>query len=258
MTFTHKFLCTTLFAIAALTGCGGGGGSSSPVAAATTAPLIAGAIVNLQDSAGGQVYFAFVGVGTLSTTTLTPITTAVVKINGVPLVLDATVVGEEGYVAVVAPDAAGAFNLSVTANGTVYTASDSAVTATFPVVSVPSPFRANLANTVTWTAPSGAPANMGYQFDITAVSKDVRVPAAGSLTPGMPLPVSNNSVPVLFSSNPLTTTSVTVPASTLVANTIYEPTLVAVWPTLVPIANAATGSVLIKSTVVNAASFKAQ
>jgi hypothetical protein len=86
-----------------------------------------------------------------------PITNATVTINGVALALSQnnTIYTSSSVV----PDGSGNFTLSVTANGTTYTTTQSAFT-TPPVVTVPA-FSASIPNTITWTAPAGAPSNPG-------------------------------------------------------------------------------------------------
>jgi hypothetical protein len=262
-----RTLFAVVFAATALFGCSGGSSSppttttptTPPPTLSSTAPFIAGAIINQQDSAGGQVYFAMISVASGSLNTLTPVSTADVKINNVALSLDPSDPTSGDYFAVIAPDAAGNFNLTVTVSGTTYTATDSAITGTFPVLSLPNPFTASAANAITWTAPSGAPANMGYQLEISSLSGSIRVPVAGTLTPGMPLPTStSSSVSVPFDSGTLTAPSATIPAATLVAGTSYEPDLTIVWPSLVSITNAASGSVLVKASIVHAPIFTAR
>lgn len=149
--FAKGMLCAALGVIA-LTGCGGGGSA----AAGTTGVFIGAGV--------------FMGMGGSNVEVRndsnagTPISTATVTINSMPLTYDPAL---GAYMAngTIAPDNAGNFNLSVTANGTTYTATKSAFIS-LPALTLPTPFTAAAANTASWTAPGGATGNMFYKLNI--------------------------------------------------------------------------------------------
>jgi hypothetical protein len=152
-----KLLVIGTLGSALLLGCGGGGGGG----AASNNPAFIVAGVTLY-AAPISSYVAVVIVETDSTNRI-PITTATVTVNGVALALaqNNTIYTSNA----VLPDGSGNFNLTVTANGTTYTATESAFTSP-PVVTVPA-FTASAVNTITWTAPGGAPApGNGMFYDL--------------------------------------------------------------------------------------------
>ncbi|MDD5030653.1 MAG: hypothetical protein PHH58_14340, partial [Rhodoferax sp.] len=208
-------------------------------------PYIGASIMNLPDTAGNQLYFAQVNVGTdvtsiLSTST---ITNASISVNAVNVPYSS--VGGS-YMAVVAPDTAGKFTVTITLDGHTYSITAPAITS-FPTVTMPSPFAADVANTISWTAPPGAVGSLAYGFEISSsVPGSVTIPVAGSVSPGMSLTSFEDVTTrqILFSQT-TAATSVTVPANTLKAGTSYEPHLIVAWPSLIyPIADANTGSKL--------------
>ena len=135
-----------------LLGCGGGGGGS----ASNNGVYIAGWVTLYPAPTS-----SYVPVVIVQTESAVPITIATVTINGVALPLNTN--NSYSTVNAVVPDGSGNFNLTVTVNGTTYTATEKAFT-TLPVVTVP-PFTATAVNTISWTAPAGAPppgSNMFY------------------------------------------------------------------------------------------------
>lgn len=175
---------------ALLTGCLGGGGGGGTAAVTTGVFISAG--VTMSSTGSGAV----ANVNNNSHTG-TSISNATVTINSMPLTYDAAL---KIYRGTVAPDNAGNFNLSVTANGTTYTATESAFTS-FPAPTLPAPFNTAAANTVSWTPPGGATGNVFYNFVIYGTS-------------GTPLPT-------VYNPGSVTATSITIPANTTSAGTSY-------------------------------------
>jgi hypothetical protein len=120
---------------------------------------------------------------------------------------------------IVGPDAAGKFNLSVTANGATYTATENAFTSA-PLITVPVPFNAAAANYISWTAPGGATSAVSYLFDMG---------------------LDNGTLTSVYASQLTTAVNVYVPANTTIAGTNYIASLRAV-QFGAPITNAAPGS----------------
>lgn len=203
-----------LIAVLSLMGCGGGGGGGTPAAGggSGTGTFIAGTVQTNQ--AGATVsYYATIAVKNNTWLGL-PITNATVSVNGTNLLLEPIM---KVYVGAVTPDAAGKFNLSVAASGVTYTATDAAITSV-PVVTTPNPFVASAANTVSWTAPTGAPASMKYAYTLTNTSNGAQAFTQSNLS-----------------------NSVTIPANTTAAGTTYSVQLLGGWAG-VAIANAVAGS----------------
>lgn len=192
----HLFIVAILTSL--LVACGGSGGGAPPSSGGTTGGVfIAGNVIASAPALGAVNYNAAITVKNTNALGL-PITNATVTINGTALTLEPLM---KIYMGAVTPDGAGKFNLSVTANGTSYTASDAAIT-TLPVVTIPAPFIASAANTVSWTTPTGAPASMKYDFSLRNVT-------------GV----------VVFNSTKIAANSVIVPAATTLASSLYYPQL---------------------------------
>ncbi len=147
----------------------------------------------------------------------TSVTDAIVTVNGVTLPYDAATQSYAG--SLVGPDAAGKFNLSVTANGATYNATENAFSSA-PLVTVPVPFTAAAVNSISWTAPGGGTSAVSYLFEMgldNGTSTSVYAPAL------------------------ITTTGTYIPANTTIAGTNYIASLAAV-QFGASIANAAPGS----------------
>lgn len=131
-------------------GCGGGGGATSG----------SQVYINGEVLLSGAAYTPIVMV-TNSDSSGSPYAGAAVSINGSSLTYNSAYSGYGGPSTAVTPDSNGKFNLTVTLNGSTYTASAAAFT-TAPSVTFPSPFTAASANTVAWTAPTGATGAINY------------------------------------------------------------------------------------------------
>jgi hypothetical protein len=145
------------------------------------------------------------------------VTDAIVTVNGITLPYDPATQSYAG--SIVGPDAAGKFNLSVTANGATYTATENAFTSA-PLVTVPVPFTAAAANHISWTAPGGATSTVSYLFEIG---------------------LDNGTLTSVYASTLTTVVGAYVPANTTIAGTNYIASLSAV-QFGASIANAAPGS----------------
>ena len=208
-------------------GSGSAGGSTPPPSGGTTGGVfIAGNVITNAPALGGVNYNAAITVKNTNSIGL-PITNATVTVNGTALVLEPLM---KVYMGAVTPDSAGKFNLSVTANGTSYTASDAAITA-LPVVTIPAPFVASAANTVSWTTPTGAPASMKYDFSLRNVM-------------GV----------VVFNRPNIAANSFTIPAATTLASSFYSPQLLGAGAGAT-ISNAVTGSSFASAISMSPASF---
>ncbi len=205
-----------------LAGCGGGWcigrlggpGCSSPN---PTPPVGGTTIVGTMVLSSPSTYTPIVIVNVSAV----PVTNAVVTVNGQMLAYNSLTQQYEGSgAAAVTPDAAGKFNLSVTANGSTYTASANALTSV-PVITVPAPFNAALDNTISWTSPGGM-TGTGMLY----------IPAIK--------PNSAGASPV-YSPASTVATNAFIPANTTVAGTGYIMTLSA-YQAGMQIANAAPGS----------------
>lgn len=143
----HLFAVMSLVAILlGMNGCVTSGGSYSVPAVAPGGTTILGTMVLSSPS-------TYTPVVTVSIDGV-PISNAVVTMNGQTLAYNSVTQQYGGSGAAVTPDAAGKFNLSVTANGSTYTASASALTSV-PVITVPATFMAAADNTISWTPPGG-------------------------------------------------------------------------------------------------------
>lgn len=201
-----KGVLLAMLAAMSLTGCGGGGSNNQQ----------GGVFIMAGVDMTPTTYTARVFVYT-DNLSGAPITDATVTVNSLPLTYDTVL---KYYKGAVLPDVAGKFNLSVVAKGATYIATQNAFTS-IPVLTVPGPFTAAAANTITWTAPGGAPApssTMFYNLEIVDTAF-IKVYVPGSVA----------------------ATSVTVPANTTHAGTNYIVTLYGTHQ-LYPIANAASGS----------------
>ncbi|HUV99288.1 MAG TPA: hypothetical protein VMV88_03955, partial [Gallionella sp.] len=186
-----------------LAGCGGGGGGpaatvggvyiSAGMSPSTAPGIYSGVVVLFVDSPSGAA-----------------IANATVTINGVPLTYNSGInyYGNNS----ITPDGAGNFTLTVTANGSTYTATQSTLSWT-PTIT----FATVAPNTISWTTPSGV-SGMNYYVQID-----------GSTTPNV------------YSTPPASATGITVPSGILTAGKSYTATVTAirVGP---QIANTATGS----------------
>jgi hypothetical protein len=145
------------------------------------------------------------------------VTDAIVAVNGVALPYDPATQVYAG--SIVGPDAAGKFNLSVTANGATYIATENALTSA-PLVTLPVPFTAAAANHISWTAPGGATSTVSYLFEIG---------------------LDNGTFTSVYAPALTTAVDAYVPANTTIAGTNYIASLSAV-QFGASIANAAPGS----------------
>jgi hypothetical protein len=205
-------LFNTVSVIAILLGLNGCGGGASVATASNQSggTYIAGMVSLFSSKYTPQVRVTHTDFGGAT------ITDAVVTVNGQALVYNSITGWYEGTAA--SPDAAGKFNLSVTVNGSSYTASTNAFTSV-PVVTFPSTFNAASANTISWTPPGGAVGTMYYSPEI--------------------FPYSAGSTSVYSGST--NSTSVIIPAGTTTAGVTYGMVLGSSQVGVL-IANAASGS----------------
>lgn len=152
-----------------LVGCGGSSGASS----ASRSNVYVSGIVNrgLWPTAASGFQEQQMASVTVATTNLNgpAIASANVAINDTTLIYNAQIKRFEGTVV---SDLAGKFVLTVKANGETHTAIAAAMTSG-PVVSVPSPFYATQANTISWVAPGGVVAGatpINYYIDVYNIS----------------------------------------------------------------------------------------
>lgn len=129
----------------------------------------------------------------------TPITTATVKINDTTLIYDSNKVQYVGNVVIAK---GGAVNLSVTVNGTTYTASGTQYT-TYPTLTSDATLSASKDNTVSWS-PGGPTSGASYVFGVMDSNGNFKYP----------IPIGNNGSPaaIVTGSN-----SVIIPANSLTA-----------------------------------------
>ena len=134
-----------------LAGCGGGGGNT----AVNSSNVYISGTVNegMWPISGGGTQLQYMASLVVATSSFNgpAISNASVNINGTQIAYDATLNRFQG---VVVPDAAGKFVLTVVANGETHTATAIAMT-TRPVITVPNPFNAAQANTISWSAVGG-------------------------------------------------------------------------------------------------------
>ena len=170
-----------------LAGCGDAGNTD------ITSGVYIGASVSLSPT---LVYSGGVIVSTDGTGS-TPFTNATVTMNGAILTYDPTY---KYYTnSSVVPDPSGNVKLVVTLNGTTYTTTATVYTAP-PVLTVQNPFTAANPNSISWSAPAGAPVNnMSYSFMLAD---------------------QTTSAPV-YTPNPVTALNIIIPAGTTKQNQAY-------------------------------------
>lgn len=210
-------LCSLLVA------CGGGGSGSSAATTSGSNVYISGTVnKGLWPVAGGGTQLQNMATVVVATSTFngTAISNASVSINGTQLVYSATYNSFRG---VVVPDAAGKFVLTVVANGETHTATAVAITS-LPVITVPNPFPAAQANSISWTAAGGVVAGL------TPVSYYIEV-----------VDYNNTGANRLAYSTSTANLSTTVPANATTATTPYYASVYASYISTM-IATAASGS----------------
>ena len=193
-----------------LVGCGGGGGGP----AATVGGVYISAGVSPMP-APGTSYSGVVSLN-VDNPSGAPISNAAVTINNVLLTYNSGL-NYYGNTSI-APDGSGNFTLSVTANGTTITATESPFSWTSNLT-VQSPFTANQKNAISWSPAAATLTGSSMNYDLR---------------------IDDSSNAIVYSTPPTSGTSIMVPPNTLVAGS-YSATIDA-YQMGPQIANAATGS----------------